>query len=225
MHDQFGLWIWQVRRLCFVLAVMVAVFPLVVFPAVSAEPFSMTALEEDEESPWEITAQTLTFERETGFYTAEGDVVIRKGSQALYAEHAVYNEASGIAEVWDDVRLEAGEDVMTGDRGVFDLTARTGRIENGVLFLSENHFYITGDVLEKLSEDSYLVRNCELTTCDGDKPDWMITGSEVKVTLEGYGTVKNASFHVREWPVLYLPYALFPAKTKRQTGFLLPWEY
>jgi len=54
------------------------------------------------------------------------------------------------------------------------------------------------------------------------QPDWNITGSEVKVTVEGYGTIKNSAFRVRGLPIIYIPYMIFPAKAKRQTGLLPP---
>jgi LPS-assembly protein len=43
------------------------------------------------------------------------------------------------------------------------------------------------------------------------------------VTLDGYGTLKNGSFQIRDTPVVWLPWMAFPAKTTRQTGFLLPY--
>ncbi|MDO9516135.1 MAG: LPS assembly protein LptD, partial [Syntrophales bacterium] len=51
---------------------------------------------------------------------------------------------------------------------------------------------------------------------------WMFTGKEMEVTIDGYGTIKHGTFQVKGVPVLYLPYLIFPAKTTRQTGLLLP---
>jgi Organic solvent tolerance protein OstA len=61
------------------------------------------------------------------------------------------------------------------------------------------------------------------TTCDGENPDWEIAGSSMKVTLEGYGLMKHARLRAKNVPVIYSPVVAFPAKTKRQTGFLLPY--
>ena len=185
------------------------------------ERFSQERLKGDEEIPWQITAKSLTY-REGEDVIAEGDVVITKEDQALYAQRAVYNASTGIAEVWGDVKFQYGKDVFTGQSGVFDLRKRTGKIRNGHLFLAENHYYINGELIEKTGEDSYLIKKCHVTTCDGDKPAWSISGSEVKVTVEGYGTVKHAAFRIRGMPLLYVPYMIFPAKTKRQTGLLPP---
>jgi LPS-assembly protein len=176
----------------------------------------------EESKPWEISAKSLSYDREAEVYVAEGDVVITKGDVALHAQKAVYHRKTGQAEVSGGVRLESGGDTLTGDSGTFDLNTQTGSIMNGTLFLRENHYYISGARMEKLGDDTYLVKEARLTTCDGSKPDWTITGSEVKVTLESYGTIKDAAFRIREIPVFYSPYLIFPGKQKRQTGLLPP---
>jgi LPS-assembly protein len=45
----------------------------------------------------------------------------------------------------------------------------------------------------------------------------------MNVTIEGYGIVKDARFLVKGLPIFYSPFLPFPAKTKRQSGFLLPY--
>lgn len=178
---------------------------------------------EDTEAPWEIRAKSLSYDHEEGVYVAKGDVVISKGeAQRLYCQEAVYNTKTQMARVYGGFRLESGGDVLTGKRGTFDLQNQTGEIVSGQLFLRENHFYLNGSKMEKLSESTYVIKDCEVTTCDGEIPPWSISGSEVRVTIEGYGEIKHAAFRVKEVPLLYFPYFIFPAKTKRQSGILPP---
>ncbi|MDY6971899.1 MAG: putative LPS assembly protein LptD, partial [Thermodesulfobacteriota bacterium] len=172
------------------------------------------------EGPWQISAETLSYVEEA--YVAEGNVVISKDGQFLYAKKAIYDTKTGIAEVSGGIRLESNGDILAGDNGVFDLNNNTGEIINGRLFLRENHYYFSGGVMQKVAEDTYLIKDCCVTTCDGTEPAWTITGSEVTVTVEGYGKVKHATFRVHGLPLLYAPYMIFPAKTKRQSGLLPP---
>ena len=155
----------------------------------AADRFSKTALMGEDESPWQITADSLTYKNDEQIYVAKGGVVITKNGQSLYAREAIYNIKTGIARVTGDVKLVVEEDILRGEEGYFDLKKQTGRITNGTLFLGRNHYYIDSEVMEKIGEDTYLIKNCRLTTCDGDKPAWAITGSEVKITVEGYGTI------------------------------------
>jgi LPS-assembly protein len=190
--------------------------------ALAIDILSKKDLLSDDRTPWNITAKTLSYDEAKGVYVAEGDVVISKGDQFLYAQEAVYNSKTGLARVSGDVRLEMGADIVRGKQGLFDLNNQTGEIVDAYLFLSENNFHINGSVMKKVAENTYVVKDCQLTTCDGPNPDWTITGSEVNVTVEGYGTVKDSKFRVRGVPILYIPYVIFPAKTKRQSGLLPP---
>jgi len=176
----------------------------------------------DDEIPWDITAKSLTYNEKEGTYLADEDVVIKKARQTLYTQHAVFNVKTGVAKVSGGLRLETDGDIITGKEGTFNLNTQTGDLVDASLFLRANNYYVTGSLMKKTGEDSYLIQDCTVTTCDGVNPDWTITGSEVKVTIEGYGTIKNSAFRVRGLPIIYIPYMIFPAKSKRQTGLLPP---
>ena len=202
-----------------------AIFFSLVFVGLKADAgtlFSKGKITEDRNIPWKITAESLSYDQKNNVYRAKGDVLITRGDESLSAREAMYNRQTGVAKVSGAVRLKSGDDVLTGEKGVFNLREQTGKIENGCLFLKQNHYYLSGGIMEKIGKSTYMIKECRLTTCDGENPAWSITGSEVKVTLEGYGQVRNAAFRVKGWPFLYVPYMIFPAKTKRQTGLLPP---
>jgi LPS-assembly protein len=107
------------------------------------------------------------------------------------------------------VRIETDGDVITGKEGTFNLNTQTGEIIEGRLFIKANHYYLSGSQMQKTGENTYVINNCTITTCDGDNPDWTITGSEVKVTIEGYGTVKHSAFRIRDLPFIYMSRTCF----------------
>ena len=176
----------------------------------------------DDGTSGQITADIIEYMEKERTIMGKGDVLITKGNLSLSAQKASYNRNTGVVEAFGNIYFDNGEDSFTGETGSFNLNDQTGRITKGRLFLEENNYYISGELIEKSGENSFLVRDFRLTTCDGTDPTWSITGSELKVTLEGYGKIKDAAFRVHEVPLLYLPYMIFPAKTKRQTGLLLP---
>lgn len=176
----------------------------------------------DPEAKWEIMADKMTYMEKEGVVVAEGDVVITRGALRLSAEKATYNKKTGIVEVSGGFRLETEGDLLAAESAVFDLNNGTGKITGGRLFLRENNYHISGESMEKVGPNSYRVKDFKATTCDREKPDWSFTGSEMNVTIEGYGKVKHVAFRIKDFPVFYVPYAVFPAKTKRQSGLLLP---
>lgn len=177
---------------------------------------------EDSDAQWQIMADKMSYLEREGLVIAEGNVVATRGNQILYAQKAVYNRETGLIEVSGDVRLKSDSDYLTGERAVFDLRTQTGQISEAKLFMKENNFHVNGESIERLGPDTYLVKDARVTTCDSADPAWSITASEVKVTIEGYGVVKNSAFRIRGVPVFWVPYAIFPAKTERQSGLLPP---
>ena len=74
-----------------------------------------------------------------------------------------------------------------------------------------------------ISEDRYRIYGATLTTCDKcEKPDWRVGIGTGTLNLGGYATGRNIVLELREKPVFWFPYAFFPAKTDRETGFLFP---
>jgi len=104
----------------------------------------------------------------------------------------------------------------------YNMSTGQGQIRDGEVFISEGNFHLSGAEIEKQGQADYFVRNGSFTTCDGAIPDWKFTAEEVDVTLGGYARAKHVFFHVKDIPVFYTPYLLFPVKTERESGFLMP---
>ena len=173
--------------------------------------------------PWQISADTVAYDAAATTYRAEGNVVIEKQATRLVADAVAFNHAAMTAMASGNVVVTVGNDILTGDRVELDLARETGVVHHGSVFLHDNHFYIRGERIEKTGRDTYQARQAAITSCDGDQPDWIIDCRSVRVTVEGYGRGTHATFKVRDVPVLYTPYIMFPAKTRRQSGLLLPY--
>ena len=201
-----------------VLGILAVLFAVSINPVFAAD----RTLNEGEQEPWHITANRISALSDAQSLVAEGDVVVSRGEQRLRADKIIYDKESEVIRAQGDVELSTAGDILWCDLGTFNLKDKTGTVVNGNLFLSTNQYYLRGEEIRKTGPATYTIKGCRITTCDGENPDWSISGSEVKVTLEGYGTVKHAAFYVKQIPLLYFPYIIFPAKNKRQTGLLPP---
>ncbi len=77
--------------------------------------------------------------------------------------------------------------------------------------------------LQISSKDGLSLLNSTYTTCIGDKPDWQIKASEIKISADGSsGQAYHAQVRLFDVPVLYLPYFSFPVSKQRKSGFLYP---
>jgi LPS-assembly protein len=172
--------------------------------------------------PIQLEAAELVFDQKTGTYRAEQDVVLRKGEQRLQADRVEFHEASGQARAFGRVLLAGSEGVVTGDELTLDLDRDTGMMRNGRMFLPKPNFHVAGAEIEKLGKYRYRVQNGTFTTCDGDRPSWKFTARQLDVTVGGYAWARHVFFHIYDIPVFYLPVIGYPAKTERESGFLMP---
>ena len=176
-------------------------------------------------SPGSVTieAESISYDQETDTYHASRHVVITYDSGVLTADDVFLNKTKNEALATGNVILKSNNDILEGDRVDFDIETKTGVAYQGKVFIAQNHFYLSGDKIEKRGESTYHIEGAIATTCDGNAPDWQLTGNELDVTREGYGTLKHMKFLTNGMPILYMPYLIFPAKTERQSGFLFPY--
>jgi LPS-assembly protein len=166
---------------------------------------------------------------EVQFKTArvEGDTQILEGSVTLIADQGRFQadymeyrdkrfiEASGnVLIVWGNNRI-------SGTRMSYDLQEDVGSIENAIGHV-EPEFFFYADKVEKVGDDLLYLQNANVTTCTQPVPYWSFAVSRAKVKIDGYAQLWNLRLRVRDKPVFYLPYLLWPVKKDRSVGLLFP---
>ena len=195
------------------------VFFMVVFKGYSS---AADRFKDDPEKPWHIVADEIGYDDRTNQYIARGNVTITKEGKTLSADYVRFDQKNMEVFAEGHVIMSVGKGLLTGKVLEMDLNTEKGRLYNGTVFLDENHFYIKGDKIEKTGKDTYTAKKASITTCDGDRPAWKITGRKLNVTIEGYGFVNHAALWAKKIPLLYAPFLAFPVKSKRQSGLLFP---
>jgi len=178
--------------------------------------------QEDLREPVRVRADHIAYDKADDSYVAEGNVEIQQGNRKLTADFVSLKASTNEVRAKGNVALVEGEDVLRSEEIKIDLGTNRGIILQGSLFLKKQNFIIRGEEIERQGEETYRVRKGSFTTCEGDWPAWRFTGRDALITLEEYATVHGAAFEIKNIPVLYSPYLIFPVKTKRQSGFLIP---
>lgn len=172
--------------------------------------------------PWRIYADRISYDRSGNEFSASGNVEIIQGDKRLRADQVRFNKNLNTALASGNVHFTSAGDSLVGDRLTIDLGSGTGTLYKGMIFIEKSNFFIKGDLIEKTGESTYHIRKAGLTACEQKTPDWRITGSDLNVNVEGYGTVWNPTFWVKKVPVFYVPFFIFPVRNERETGLLLP---
>ena len=175
-----------------------------------------------EQGPVDIGADQLIYDRDEELFQAHGNVEVVRGDFSLKSDHAQLKMTTNEMVAWGNVLLREGENVVECERLEVNLDTRLGKIYQAKLFLKDQNFHVTGKEAEKLGENQYRIREGSFTTCDAKRPPWKFTVKELDVTLTGEGIAKGPVFYLENFPILYLPVAIFPINQERETGFLLP---
>ncbi|HWR92350.1 MAG TPA: putative LPS assembly protein LptD, partial [Desulfobacterales bacterium] len=199
-------------------------FVLAVLPARAADAPASGArvLPLDPAMPWLLEADLIRYDQATGTYIAEGDATISKQGRSITADVLRYSAQTAMAYAEGNVVVRSGTDVLTGSYLEFDLESEKGYLDDGTIFIQENNYHFQGNRIQKVGPDLYRLDRGTVTTCDGERPDWKLSGRDIQVHEDGSGTAWNALGYVLDVPVAYFPFVSFPARNRRQTGLLFP---
>ena len=175
------------------------------------------------DAPVNLTADTLSYDEETGVAVAEGNVELAFGTRTMRADRIRYDSATGEADLSGKVRYKDADEEFAFDRITINLDSETGVLYNGTIRISSSNYLIASRKIEKTGKSSFLIEKGMLTTCPCDpEPDWKFEVRRARVTLDQYAVGKDITFRIRGIPVLWLPWGAFPVKMTRQSGLLIP---
>ncbi len=206
----------RLLRCVFLSMLLCLLFSVMTGPAVA------TGSSLDEDQPVHLDADQLEYNQQSGEYQAVGEVVLRQGEMTLFADEVWWHPETGQARARGNVRLLDPTGEMTGEELSLELDSGRGRLSYGTIFLRDRNLHVTGDSIERLSPVDYRIEQGEFTTCDGDNPAWKFRVSDLEVTLGKFARGRHARFYLKNIPVFYTPYVLYPVQTERESGLLMP---
>lgn len=170
-----------------------------------------------------VTGSALALEtQEETRVSVSGAVEIKYKDITVHAERLTFHRDTMTVEGEGNVVLDQGPNRITGERLDFDLMTKLGTFWNATAYVHPD-YYFSGAVIAKTGPIDYSVDQGVFTSCTGDRvPDWSFALSSADIEIEGYARVRNARLRVKRLPVFYWPYMLWPAKTERATGLLMP---
>ena len=168
-----------------------------------------------------ISADELLEDRERKRVIGRGFADLRFLGKRVQADHIEVQTETRDAVATGNIIFQAGNDRIVGSRIDFNLDSERLVIYDAKGYLGAT-YYITGNVVRRISVDRYEVIDGTFTTCEGDKPDWAFHSRKSTFQIEGYAHLQAPLLSLRGVPAAAFPYAIFPIKSKRETGFLIP---
>lgn len=162
----------------------------------------------------------LEYAREN-YAVLTGGVQIRYQDVDLKSDRAEIDLTTKVVTATGEVILDQGPRRLTGDTLTFDLDTKTGTLTNASAHVAPD-YYFSGTEIAKTGEDTYTVTDGVFTSCNQEVPDWSFRLGTATVEVEGYAHVRNATMRAKKLPVFYTPYILWPVKSERTSGLLIP---
>src|SRR5689334_21099335 len=158
----------------------------------------------------------------------EGNVDARIGTYRLQADKVtVYEAENRVVAEGSVVFDQADQQRITGSRGEWNYRTKTGYFVDSTGFTNRTQdgtrIYFTADRVEKISLDTIVATNVQVTACDEDVPKWSFQADKTRIKTGDRVYVYGPKLRLKNIPVFFLPYASVSIKPRdRASGFLTP---
>jgi LPS-assembly protein len=169
-----------------------------------------------------LSSDTLDYFSQTEKILAKGSVKIVRGDTVIRADEAVLFRDTSDVIATGNVRYDDATISLSASEAELNLETETGILFHAELLYKKENYHISADRIEKRGEGYFYSPNARFTTCDAPVPAWCFRGKQVHLRAQEGLRARNASFAIKDIPVLYTPYLWAPLTSERKTGFLLP---
>jgi LPS-assembly protein len=177
-----------------------------------------------------VTCRTETFSgpKEARVSVCEGNVDARIGTYRLQADKITVYDATNKVVAEGNVVFDQGEQQrITGSSAEWNYRTKTGFFINSTGYTNQTQdgtrMYFTADRVERISLDTIVVTNGEITACDEEVPKWSFRTKKARIKTGDKVKLSSSTFRIKKVPIVYAPFASLSLKhNDRQSGFLTP---
>lgn len=171
-------------------------------------------------APPSLAAETIT-EIAEGVYRLEGYADVHYGGMRLQADRATYDSKRRLADAEGNVILEQGEGTLGASRLEMNLETGAATLWEVTGYLPP-YYQFRAERLERVDVGKFWLYGAVFTTCTQPVPYWSFRVKRAFIEVEKYAHLHGASFRSGKAPIVYFPYMLWPVKSDRASGFLMP---
>ncbi|HKV54202.1 MAG TPA: LPS assembly protein LptD [Candidatus Binataceae bacterium] len=207
------------------LTLLLAAVALGFAPATARAQTSLSSVVNNEhQGPLDVTGQNFVYDYKTNSFIVTGDAVVRQQASILTANEIDLARGKRELHAKGQVHMVDALGEIRAREGRINLNDETADLSDATITDHNKTYRLQGTRVRKLLGQRYSVMNGLFTTCacDPGTPDWSISADQMDVHMGDSGTARKAHFNILGYPVLYSPYAVFPADTDRHSGLLAP---
>ncbi len=172
----------------------------------------------------EIISDRLEYRHEEERYFAEKATLIQ-GETTLKVNTLWLDNKTKQLKGDGDVIFSDDDNTIQAQKIELNLLSKQGVLLDGTIFIKEENYTLTGKRIERFDLNHFALHTATFTACDcqkGETPSWQIRASRLRLTPKSYLVVNHLVFYIYKVPIFYFPYFVYPVKTTRQGGLLIP---
>ncbi|MCP8899380.1 LPS-assembly protein LptD [Gilvimarinus xylanilyticus] len=153
----------------------------------------------------------------------EEDVVISQGPRLLKTDRAWINQTQKTIELDGNITLREDGLLIYADSAKVNTANKDANLREAEFVLHQARIHGEAKKLDKFGDRLIRLTDGSFTTCEPDDEFWKIRASELEIdNVDNMGTARHARLEIKDIPVLYVPYLIFPVGDERQSGLLFP---
>jgi LPS-assembly protein len=180
----------------------------------------LSAIPAKAESPLHWSGRKQVWDRKINVVTLSGSATLVQPGEVLSADEMQIDLQRRTVSARGHCVFISRDLIMQGQTMEFNLDTRNGTILGGRV--STESFTMAGERISRLGAGRFQATRAEYTTCKNCPQSWSFFGEEVDLTFGGYARLSSVRGKIADVPVTWFPYLIFPLKTSRQSGLLLP---
>lgn len=191
-------------------------------PSFDDAPDSQVDPAERADAPTDIEGGQLARGSDDENIVVQDDVRLSRGDQFLGTDVLTYNEQTGRYSAEGNVRYQDSGMRIVAERASGNQTEDRHSIEDLRYQLIERRGNGGAERIELAGDRGSLIGST-YSTCDPSQRAWQLRAQRIDInTAEGMGVARNAILRIGRVPVLYVPWLMFPIDDRRRTGLLYP---
>lgn len=159
--------------------------------------------------PIQVHGDHVEYFHEQEKVVGTGHVHIDYEGGSLNADKITLYMNTKIAVAEGNVVLKQGSNVYKGPRGEYNYGTKTGTVTGMDAFIPPS-LYGKAKTIEKVSENHYRAHDSYITTCCGDSPFYRVEAHDVDIYSGDKVVVRNAVIYVKNVPIFFVPYYVQP---------------
>lgn len=153
----------------------------------------------------------------------DGDVFFQQYDKSLTANHATYNQNTGILKAQGNVKFQSNDVIFTAEKLNVQINTEEANLEKTKYWLVSNNLHGSAQTTQIKNENSIDMKEATFSSCPDDAQVWNVDSNEVNFDQEmGWVDFWGSTIEIYSVPIFYLPYFTAPTSDKRKSGLLHP---